>query len=50
MEGWEKKSYGRIGGECIMTEYEKGAIYLDGRGLYRVGEIEKFLKMGGNDI
>ena len=26
------------------------AIYLDGRGIYRVGEREKFLKMGDNDI
>ena len=23
MEGWEKISYGWMGGECIMTEYEK---------------------------
>ena len=22
MEGWETKSYGWMGGECIMTEYE----------------------------
>ena len=40
-----------MGGECIMYDriWER-AIYLDGRGLYRVGEREKFLKMGENDI
>ena len=50
MEGWEKKSYGWMGGECIMTEYEKWQYIQMEEKYIEQGSEKIFLKMGENDI